>query len=250
MKGIPKWQLQEDLEEHLIMSKQIESMRNEDPDKKLARQRNYEEAMNEIAEGHAQYEREEVDPEWESMKSAGKREKERITSDVIMMLGEVEKENGIQAVEEVWDWIEIEAAVDTACVDNVVNPKHFPGIQLHETEESKRGDAWTAAGGSSIPKLGEMRIPWQSATGAKHGLRAKAGNVGKTFISGDRLLEAGYAIILNRRNPRLVHETTKEVIKLERKNRMFMMKMWVRVKVKGVASKDGPASSFTRQGPE
>ena len=78
----------------------------------------------------------------------------------------------------------------------------------------------------------------------KHGLRAKAGAVGKTLISGDRLLEAGYAVILNRRNPRLVHETTKEVIKFERRNRMFLMKMHVRVKV--IKSDASPV--FSRQG--
>ena len=66
----------------------------------------------------------------------------------------------------------------------------------------------------------------------------------KTLISADRLLEAGYAVILNRRNPRIVHETTKEVIKLERRNRMFLMKMWVRVKVK----KGESQPVFTRQG--
>ena len=148
----------------------------------------------------------------------------------------------IQAVktEEKWGWVEIEAAVDSACVDNVVNPKDFPGIELAETEESRRGDTWRAAGGSPIKKLGEMRIPWQTATGAKHGLRAKAGHVGKTLLSADRLIEAGYAVILNKRNPRLMHETTKEVIKLERRNRMFFMKMWTWLKIeKKVEDKPG-----------
>ena len=164
----------------------------------------------------------------------------------IMMLDEDEKDS-IQEVKEKeeWDWIEIEAAIDTACVDNVVNPKHFPGIEVLETEESKRGDSWTAAGGSKIPKLGEMKIAWQTVTHEKHGLRAKAGNVSKTLISGDRLLEAGYAIILNKRNPRIVHETTKETIRLERRNRMFLMKMWVRVKV---TKKSEANPVFKRQG--
>ena len=117
---------------------------------------------------------------------------------------------------------------------------------MSETEESKRGDSWTAAGGSKIPKLGEMKIIWQTSSHDEHGLRAKAGNVSKTLISGDRLLEAGYALILNKPNPRIVHETTREVIKLERRNRMFLMKMWVRVKV----TKKGDATSagFTRPG--
>ena len=67
----------------------------------------------------------------------------------INMLGDPEQKEGIQAVEEVWEWICIKAAVDTACVDHVANPKDFPGIEVSETPESRRGDSWRAAGGSS-----------------------------------------------------------------------------------------------------
>ena len=139
----------------------------------------------------------------------------------------------------------MEAAVDTACVDHVANPKEFPGLQLIETAESKRGDSWTAAGGSPIPKLGEMKIPWKSDKGVTHGIVVKAGNVGKTLLSGDKLLDAGYDIILNKRNPRLVHQSTKEIINLERRNRMFIMKMWLKVKV---SKSNIKSPSFTRPG--
>ena len=139
----------------------------------------------------------------------------------------------------------MEAAVDTACVDHVANPKEFPGLELIETAESKRGDSWTAAGGSPIAKLGEVKIPWKTDKGVTHGIVVKAGDVGKTLLSGDKLLDAGYDIILNKRNPRLVHQNTKEVISLERRNRMFIMKMWVKVKVnKSVIVGQG----FTRPG--
>ena len=46
----------------------------------------------------------------------------------INLLGDSMKENEIQAVEEVWEWKCLEAAVDTACVDHVVNPKEFLGL--------------------------------------------------------------------------------------------------------------------------
>ena len=150
-------------------------------------------------------------------------------SDVNLMMDEEPK--GVQQVKEIWDWKVVEAAVDTACVDHIVNPKDFEGLELIETPESKRGDSWTAAGGAAIPKLGEMKIPWRTDSGVTHGVIAKAGNVSKTLLSGDRLIEAGYDIILNKKNPRLVHQNTREVIQLERRNRMFIMKMWVYAKI-------------------
>ena len=85
----------------------------------------------------------------------------------------------------------------------------------------------------------------EDGIGGTHRLLAKAGNVGKTLLSGDRLVDAGYDIILNKRNPRMIHQTTREVIQLERRNRMFIMKMWARVKVnKSVVKSPG----FTRPG--
>ena len=92
-----------------------------------------------------------------------------------------------------------------------------------------------------------MKIPWKTEQGVTHGLTAKAGSVGKTLLSGDRLIEAGYDIILNKKNPRLVHQTSREVVQLERRNRMFIMKMWVYVKVsKSVVDTD--TAGFTRPG--
>ena len=73
----------------------------------------------------------------------------------------------------------------------MANPKDFPGIEVSETPESRRGDSWRAAGGSPILKLGELKIPWRTDASIRHGIVAKAGSVGKTLLSGDRLIEAG-----------------------------------------------------------
>ena len=58
-------------------------------------------------------------------------------------------------------WKKLEAAVDSAAVDNVGNPREFPGVEVTESIESKSEDpninSWIGAGGDGIPKLGEMR---------------------------------------------------------------------------------------------
>ena len=137
----------------------------------------------------------------------------------------------LNAVKDTWEWKCIEAAVDSAAFDNVANPKDFPGIEVNETEESKRGEHWTCAGGKKIPKHGNLRVPWQSNDGEvrKH-INFKASAVNRTLISADRLAENGYEVILNRKSPRIVHETSGEMIRLERIRRFFILKMWVRVK--------------------
>ena len=67
----------------------------------------------------------------------------------------------------------------------------------------------------------------------------KIGNVSRTLISADRLLEKGSDVILSKNNPRIVKRSG-GTIPLKRKNGMFILDMWYKV----------PANSqaFTRQG--
>ena len=60
----------------------------------------------------------------------------------------------------------MEAAVDSGAIDIVANPRDFPGARIEETEESKKGETWTCAGGKTIPKLGAMCVNWVTEKGA------------------------------------------------------------------------------------
>ena len=55
------------------------------------------------------------------------------------------------------------------------------------------------------------------------------GAVGKTLISTHRQDEEGYDTMLTRVNPRIVQRKTGEVISLEKKGKMHILKMWVRI---------------------
>ena len=124
-------------------------------------------------------------------------------------------------------WKKIEAAVDSGATDAVADPAEFPGVEIEETEESKRGEEWTCAAGSSIPKLGRMKVDFWTKEGVRKKMMIKACKVNKTLIGASRLNEAGYDVILNKLNPRLVNLKTKEVIQLRRKNGMYILDMWI-----------------------
>ena len=78
-----------------------------------------------------------------------------------------------------------------------------------------------------------MRVNWETDGGVKKSLRIKAGKVGKTLISVDKLCEGGYEARLTKVRPRLINEKSGEVIPLRRSRGMFILDMWVKVSADG-----------------
>ena len=72
-----------------------------------------------------------------------------------------------------------------------------------------------------------MKVDFWTKEGVRKKMMIKAGKVNKTLIGASRLNEAGYDVILNKLNPRLVNLKTKEVIQLRRKNGMYILDMWI-----------------------
>ena len=97
------------------------------------------------------------------------------------------------------------------------------------TEDSNSGAHWTCAGSTKIPKLGMIRLPWITNESVRMRTEIMVGAVGKTLVSTHRLDEAGYDTMLTKSNPIIVYRDTGEVIKLEKKGKMHILKMWVRV---------------------
>ncbi len=142
-------------------------------------------------------------------------------------------------------WVKEEAAVDSGAVDCVANKKTFPHLQVTPTPESLRGECWTCAGGKQLKKEGEIVLDWITEDGQAQKVKLKVGEVSRTLISADKLLEKGNEVILSKRNPRIITRTG-QTIKLRRKGGMFIMDMWYKVPVNKSTSK--LAAGFTRQG--
>ena len=152
-------------------------------------------------------------------------------------------EKVMASMEEKWEWEEMEAVVDSGSVDTVTNPKRLPGHRIVETQDAKSGAHWTCAGDTKIPKLGMIRLPWQTNDGTNQRTEMMVGAVGKTLVSTHRLDESGFDTLLTRINPRLVNRDSGEVIQLKKKGRLHYLSMWVKVKrdalVANVNKKEG-----------
>ena len=137
-------------------------------------------------------------------------------------------------------WKKEEAAVDSGAIDCVTSRKRFPHLEVKETPESIRGECWTCAGGKQIKKEGEMALDWVTSSGQGHKIRMKVGDVRRTLISADKLLDRGNQVMLSKRDPRIITKQGRR-IPLKRSNGMFLLEMWYKVPV---------ATPFTGQGRE
>ena len=149
-------------------------------------------------------------------------------------------------------WKKVEAAVDSGACDNVGNPRDFPGVDVKATEESKSDDpkinSWIGAGGDSITKLGEMKIPFVTDEGKRVRMRIKAGDVNKTLISVSRLQEAGFDTNLTK-HPHLKNTRNGERINLTKKGGMFILTMWIKIGEETIQNKSTEnEKDFHRQG--
>ena len=125
------------------------------------------------------------------------------------------------------EWVKIEAAVDSAAVDNVMRDETIPHIKKGESEGSKTHKKWWSASGHEIRNEGEKIIPFQTGCKKRRRLKFQIAKVGKTLISVDKLNETGHTVILNSTDPRIVCPNGEE-IKLKRKNKVFILDLWVK----------------------
>ena len=125
-------------------------------------------------------------------------------------------------------WEKIEAAVDSAAVDNVIPTKYLPHITRKPSARSISGRHYVAANAVEIKNHGERIIKFETNEGFNKSIMFQDADVSRCLISADKLNQAGCEVILNKINPRIV-TAKKETIKLKRKNGVFIMTMWVRL---------------------
>ena len=149
-------------------------------------------------------------------------------------------------------WVKEEAVVDSGATDCVTSRKRFPHVSVMSTEESRRGETWSCAGGKTIKKEGQMHLAWRTSEGSRKTSVFKVGAVSKTLISVSRLHETGHDVHLTMKDPKIINRKSGEVIKLKRVRGMFILDMWFWVP--GSENQDvemrsvrETASGFTRQ---
>ena len=144
-------------------------------------------------------------------------------------------------------WERVEAAVDSAAVDNVMPYKMFPHIPTKPSPRSIAGKHYVAANDIEIRNFGQRRIKFKTDDGAQKNIVFQSAEVGRCLISVDKLNDAGCDVVLKKKDPKII--TSKgEVIKLKKKNGVFVMTMWIKINEESNNMDIDEAQGFNRQG--
>ena len=135
------------------------------------------------------------------------------------------------------EWIEVELCADTGACDTVMPRKMCQSIPVQPSLQSIKCMEYEVADGNTIPNLGERRcIMWTDGATEGRRINLQVADVHKPLLSLSRCADMGFESRFGRIAGALIDEVTKEVIPLERKGNLYVLKCWLK------------AAPFGRQG--
>ena len=127
------------------------------------------------------------------------------------------------------EWVEVELCADTGACDTVMPRKICTGIPITPSLQSLKGMEYEVADGNTIPNLGERRcLMWtENASGSRH-INMQVADVHKPLLSLSRCADMGFESRFGRLAGALIDEETEEVIPLQRKGNLYVLKCWLK----------------------
>ena len=120
----------------------------------------------------------------------------------------------------------VEAAVDSGAVHSVTPPGTFPG-RVCPSAWSLAGRGYRAANGTRIANLGQVTVPFSTAEGHHCAIPFQVAPVEQPLLSVAHLTEAGNIVTLGDKDGKVVNVATGRTIALERRGRIYIMKMFI-----------------------
>ena len=121
---------------------------------------------------------------------------------------------GVNAMEEIPEWEELEMAVDSGATETVVGEDMIKGIETKPGEGARRGVQYEVASGELIPNLGEKNFVAYGEQGQARTIKAQVCEVNKPLLSVSRMVHAGNTVVFSRSGSYVEDENTGERISL------------------------------------
>ena len=135
------------------------------------------------------------------------------------------------------EWIEVEMCADTGACDTVMPRSLCPKIPIRPSLQSLNMMMYEVADGKEIPNLGERAcLMWTDGATQERPINMQVADVHKPLLSLSRCADMGFESRFGRVAGALIDESTGDVIPLERKGNLYVLKCWLK------------AAPFGRQG--
>ena len=136
--------------------------------------------------------------------------------------------------------------MDSGASDSVAPPNMFPDIPLIQTNLSKGGLHYTAAGGHKIRNLGMVRpVVYTHETGQRHMMTFQVADVHKALGAVSKIVGAGHRVIFDCEEvgSYIEDKRTGHKTKLRQHNGVYFLDVWMK------PGEHVPAQGFPRQAP-
>ena len=123
----------------------------------------------------------------------------------------------------------MEMTADTGACDTVMPRAMAEHIAIQPSLQSLRSMEYEVANGANIPNLGERRcLMWTENAPMARKLNLQVADVHKPLLSLSRCADMGFESRFGRVAGALICEETGEVIPLQRKGNLYVLKCWVK----------------------
>ena len=127
------------------------------------------------------------------------------------------------------EWIQVEFCADTGACDTVMPRSLCGNIPITPSLQSLNLMEYEVADGHTIPNLGERKcLMWTEGAEHERPINVQVADVHKALLSLSRCADMGFESRFGRIAGALIDEETEEVIPLERKGNLYVLKCWVR----------------------
>ena len=127
------------------------------------------------------------------------------------------------------EWMEVELCADTGACDTVMPRSMCKNIPITPSLQSINMMEYSVADGHTIPNLGERKcLMWTEGATAERQINLQVADVHKALLSLSRCADMGFESRFGRLAGALIDEETEEVIPLQRKGNLYVLKCWIR----------------------
>ena len=177
-----------------------------------------------------------ANPEWKvkKTKAAAKRDRKIIKANDIACqddccrLGMLETISTAEEVNAVGEWEELNFAVDSGATETVVNEDNVKTIQTTEGPAARAGVKHSVANGITVDNEGEKKMVMSSVEGVNRLMTAQVTEVNKPLLSVSKMVKAGNTVVFSQEGSYIYDGYTGEVMNLEERKGMHMLKVWVK----------------------
>ena len=126
-------------------------------------------------------------------------------------------------------WIEVELTADTGACDTVMPRAMAQCIPIQPSLQSLSSMMYEVADGNEIPNLGERRcVMWTEGASVGRKINLQVADVHKALLSLSRCADMGFESRFGRRAGVLIDEESGDIIPLQRKGNLYVLKCWLK----------------------